>query len=274
MNLLQTKLIAIDLDGTTLNKQAQVSPKTKAVLQKVQDQGHIVSIVTGRPYRMTRDIYDYLELKTPLINFNGALGHIPHQSWDKEYQVTFSKEIAFNLLADKKRLGLKVIAAEGKFMNLADQPNNFIDDFFPAKLETHQVLNHLNLQEDPAAMTMLVDKEQLPDTVKQLEKDYGQDINVGVWGGPTPILELSPKGIDKAHGVEFLAHHYGIKRQDIIAFGDEHNDYAMIDYVGHGVVMQNGTEQLKSIANDITQVDNDHDGLALYLEDYLNLKDA
>ena len=71
--------------------------------------------------------------------------------------------------------------------------------------------------------------------------------------------------------MDFLAKTYNIDKKNIIAFGDEHNDASMIDYAGWGVVMQNGTDKLKSLANDITEYDNEHDGLARYLEDYLKL---
>lgn len=268
---MKRKLIAIDLDGTTLNSQSKISSKTKEVLNKAVAAGHVVSIVTGRPNRISENFYDELNLKSPMINFNGALGHLPHQVWDKEYQLTFDKDIAFELLAAKKQLGIKLLAAEGKNMSLVDQPNNIIPDFFPAQLKPDEFLNPTNLKTDPSAMTILVDRTKLPNVVAQLEKSFGDKINVGVWGGPNPILELAPKGVNKARGLEFLSKTLNINKDDIIAFGDEHNDAEMIDYAGWGVVMQNGTDQLKSLANDITPLDNDHDGLAHYLEDYLDL---
>ena len=47
------KLIAIDLDGTTLNAQSLITPKTQETLIKAQQQGHTVVIATGRPFRMS-----------------------------------------------------------------------------------------------------------------------------------------------------------------------------------------------------------------------------
>ena len=271
MNNLERKLIAIDLDGTTLNNESKISSYTKEVLQKAAQAGHIVSIVTGRPNRISENFYDELDIPTPMINFNGALGHIPHKNWDKEYIETFSKDIALDLVAEKEKLGIKIVAAESKNYALADQPNNIIPDFFPSTLKANEVLNAINLQKDPSAMTMLVDEHKLPNIVETLKANFGDKITVGVWGGKNPILELSPKGVNKAKGVDFLAKTYNIDKKNIIAFGDEHNDASMIDYAGWGVVMQNGTDKLKSLANDITEYDNEHDGLARYLEDYLKL---
>lgn len=71
------KLIAIDLDGTTLNNQARLSQKTIDTIGCASKAGHIVSIVTGRPNRISQSIYDQLHLETPMINFNGASDTYP-----------------------------------------------------------------------------------------------------------------------------------------------------------------------------------------------------
>lgn len=265
------KLIALDLDGTTLNNESKISFKTKEVLKKAEAAGHIVTIVTGRPNRNSVNYYDELGLTSPMVNFNGALGHIPHQNWDKEYELTFNKNIAFDILKEKEHLGIKVIAAEGKNLALADVPNHTLNDYFPNALKSTEVLNKLNLQQDPTSMLLLVDREKENEIVKALNYNYGDRISVGVWGGPNPILEISPQGVNKTYGVRYLAQNYQIERENIIAFGDEHNDAEMLTYAGWGVAMKNGTEQIRSLANDVTQLDNDHDGMAYYLEDYLNL---
>lgn len=118
---MKRKLIAIDLDGTTLNNQATLSPKTISTINSASAAGHIVSIVTGRPNRISQNIYDALDLKTPMINFNGGLGHLPHRKWAKEYQHTFSRDIVFDVLQHREELGVEMVAAEGKNLFLAQQ---------------------------------------------------------------------------------------------------------------------------------------------------------
>ena len=100
-------LIAIDLDGTTLNNQSKLTPTTIKTLQTLSRQGHLVSIVTGRPYLISGHLYDQIGLKTPMINFNGALGHIPHRKWAGEYAVNVTREMTLDLLAHKQELGIK-----------------------------------------------------------------------------------------------------------------------------------------------------------------------
>ena len=55
--------------------------------------------------------------------------------------------------------------------------------------------------------------------------------------------------MNKAVGLQKIAHYYGIPQNNIIAFGDENNDLEMIDYAGVGVAMENGISELKSLAD-------------------------
>ncbi len=68
-----------------------------------------------------------------------------------------------------------------------------------------------------------------------------------------------------------MADFYNIEQKDVIAFGDEFNDQEMIEYAGFGVAMKNGQPKVKAIADDVTDLDNNHDGLADYLENHFKI---
>ena len=57
---MKQKLIALDLDGTTLNNQSLLSVRTKNVLARLQKDNHLVMIATGRPYRNSKEFYETL----------------------------------------------------------------------------------------------------------------------------------------------------------------------------------------------------------------------
>ena len=61
---------------------------------------------------------------------------------------------------------------------------------------------------------------------------------------------------------------YGIRREEVMAFGDGGNDIEMIEYAGIGVAMGNAVPQVKSAADYIT-ADNDHDGVGLAVEKFI-----
>ena len=131
-------LIALDLDGTTLNNQSKLTNETIITLRALARDGHIVSIITGRPYRIAKHIYDEIGIKTPMVNFNGALTHIPHEYWDKEYDVELTRELALDLLAHRKELGIKTITVENKHHVWANQASNDLPEFLPNKLRDDQ----------------------------------------------------------------------------------------------------------------------------------------
>ena len=84
------KLIAIDLDGTTLNANSELTQETIDTLHAVQKLGHKVAIVTGRPYRSSKEIYNQLNLGGPIVNFNGALySKQARMGWTLSYHIGY-----------------------------------------------------------------------------------------------------------------------------------------------------------------------------------------
>lgn len=264
------KLIAIDLDGTTLNSQSLISPRTLEVLNKATAAGHYVSIATGRPYRMSDHFYHQLKLDTPMVNFNGALVHKPNQTWAYEREISLNKEIAFEILAQKEKLNLDFVAAENRETLFIDTLEKFDDMFFKLDNLTEANLLH-NLKTNPTSLLIKTQHQFAAEVSHSLQTQFDSEIDVRTWGGPNAILEIVPKGVQKAMAVSVIADSLKIKQKDVLAFGDEHNDLELLEYAGWGVAMQNGTDQLKGVANDITTKTNDNDGLADYLENYLIL---
>ncbi|MDR4190990.1 HAD-IIB family hydrolase, partial [Bacillus pseudomycoides] len=70
-------LIALDLDGTLLTDKKNNSARTEQTIEKAKEQGHVVVISTGRPFRASHAYYEELGLNTPIVNFNGAYVHRP-----------------------------------------------------------------------------------------------------------------------------------------------------------------------------------------------------
>ena len=271
--LLNKKLIAIDLDGTTLNQDSMITSKTKETLKKAINAGHHVSIATGRPFRMSHQFYQQLELTTPMVNFNGALVHIPNQHWDGERETLINREIAFEILSQKKQLNLDFIAAENRDTFFIDSFDFFDEKIFASSRPGEKnLLSPKNLTTNPTSLLVRTDKRFAEAVSAELTRQFGSYVDVRTWGGPTAILEIVSKGIQKAKGVREIANYLSIDQQDVIAFGDEHNDLELLDYAGWGVAMANGTDQLKGIANDVTPLSNQEDGLAVYLEKLLKLQ--
>ncbi|HGS2416428.1 TPA: HAD-IIB family hydrolase [Streptococcus pneumoniae] len=120
------KIIAVDLDGTLLNSDSQISDFTKRTIKKVAEKGHQVIITTGRPYRMSKDFYRELGLDTPMINFNGSLTHLPDQVWDFEKCLTVDKKYLLDMVQRSEDIQADFIAGEYRKKFYITNPNEEI----------------------------------------------------------------------------------------------------------------------------------------------------
>src|SRR5699024_558204 len=127
------------------------------------------------------------------------------------------------------------------------------------------------LQKDPTSLLIHPKEDKIQALKKHLDDEHAEVIEHRNWGAPWNIIEIVKKGINKAVGLEKLAHYYHIPKDQIIAFGDEDNDLEMIDYAGVGVAMGNGIDELKNIAKYVTDT-NENSGVGGFLEEYLHLQ--
>lgn len=265
------KMIAIDLDGTTLNNESLLTLKTQNVLERATAAGHQVVITTGRPYRMSDNFYHQLHLTTPMINLNGAIVHVPDKMWPREKHFMLERDLALELIDQKKNLAATFIAAENKETFYIDDLHNYDARWFASEATEDNLLTPKNLRDDPASIMLGTAPENVQPLAELLREKYGTVVDVRTWGGPYSVLEMTAKGVHKASGLAYLAEQLDVKRSDIVAFGDEHNDLEMLSWAGWGVAMANGSAEAKIAANDQTQLSNDADGLADYLVKYLHL---
>lgn len=264
-------LIALDLDGTLLNKQSELSAYTRQTLHTLTQHGHHVCLVTGRPYRTSRHVYQQLGIHNPIVNFNGALCHLPHrQQWSDGYQKIIPKALALSLFRDCQAMGVHLICMEGTKHGFAsqpmpDSPYTPSNDLLPLPLDA------TSLPEDPIAVMIFAPEEAHPSLVAMIHERYGAAVSVRTWGGIVPCLEVIAPSTNKAVGVAHLANLYQIPKQRIIAFGDEDNDYDMLHEAGHGVAMRNAIDTIKAVADDVTTFDHHQDGVAHYLCNYFGV---
>lgn len=266
------KLIALDLDGTTLNQAGALSPQTIATLKAAQAAGHLVVITTGRPDAISENFYDELALNGPMINFNGALIHKPHQHWAHERQVALTTQTALALKALKRQFDIELMVAEGKQLLLAD--HGYVDMPFLPDLPAPQHLFDVNgLQQAPISVTMFIREHTLAALQRAVHQHFPKltPKTWGAWSGEHTALEVTAGHTSKSQAVAYVAKLYGIAQPDVIAFGDDLNDLDLIAYAGVGVAMKNARPEILQVADAVTAYDNEGAGMADYLADYLAL---
>lgn len=264
-----TKIIAIDLDGTLLHNDNTISDYTVDTIQKVRQKGHQVVIATGRPFRMALDHYKRLKLDTPMITFNGSLTHLPEKKWAYEKSVTLDKRYLFDMLKSSDLYEMDFIASEyRKKVYITFEYPERID---PSLFGLHRITEKMKLYPEkitrnPNALLMqtrATDKIALASTIRD---HFKNEIEVDSWGGPLNILEVSPKGVNKAFALSYLLSILNKTSDDLIAFGDEHNDTEMLHFAKKGYAMKNASHVLLPYADEQLAYTNEEDGVAKQLE--------
>jgi 5-amino-6-(5-phospho-D-ribitylamino)uracil phosphatase len=265
-------LIALDLDGTLLKDDKTISNKTKQVIQKAKEEGHVVMIATGRPYRSSELYYHELQLNTPVVNFNGAFVHHPKDhNWGifhSPLDISIAKEIIdtchsfhyHNIIAE---------VIDDVYLHYHDEKLLEIFSFGNPSITTGDLRRFLT--DSPTSLLIHSNEEQVQEISQHLSEVHAEVIEHRSWGAPFPIIEIVRHGLNKAVGLKRISDYYGIPKERIIAFGDEDNDLEMLEFAGRGIAMGNAIDEAKNIANEVT-LTNEEDGIGHYLNEYLNLK--
>lgn len=265
-------LIAIDLDGTTLQSDGRtISDYTKKVFHAVEAAGHVIVIATGRPYRMSIGTYEALNLTSPMVTFNGALtSHPLEKDWPHRHARYIDRNFVFDLLRHQQTFDLEFVAAEYRrkfFLNnfQAADPHIFgLDNFEPY----HRLRPDL-LTEDPHAMLLSTRAKDKISIQNEIEEHFNREVTVSAWGGPNGILEIVPRGVNKAYGLKYILEDLQISRSQLIAFGDEYNDIEMFQLAQTGYAVKNASVRLIGHADEILPWTNDEDAVARKLEELL-----
>ncbi|WP_102347378.1 Cof-type HAD-IIB family hydrolase [Bacillus sp. Marseille-P3661] len=264
-------LIALDLDGTLLTDEKTISDRTLKTIQEVRHRGHVVMISTGRPFRASQIYYQQLQLDTPIVNFNGAHIHHPKDETWGNYHSPMDLDVAKQIIDTCNKFNIYNILAEIKddvYIHYYDETIMEIVSMGNPLIQTGSLADTLKF--DPTSILIHPNKNDVETIRHYLSKELGTLIDHRKWGAPWHVIEVVKSGINKAVGVSKVADSFNIPPERIIAFGDEDNDLEMLEFAGYGVAMGNAIEEVKSIANEITET-NEEDGLAAYLEEFFDI---
>lgn len=265
-------LICLDLDGTLLTDEKTITPYTKKVLNELTNQGHEIMISTGRPYRASEPYYTELGMTTPVVNFNGAFVHHPNDFDFKTVHEELDLDVAIEIARRVPELNIQNIVAEIKDTVYLHYHDEVLFDAFSMGEPVVKVGELTQtMEEGPTTILIQAEEKEIPAIREELDDLFAEAIEHRRWGAPYPVLEIIKKGINKAVGVDYVRGYLGIDHKNTIAFGDEDNDTEMLEYVQHGVAMDNAIDDIKSVADYVTGSNND-DGVGKFLADYFNLK--
>lgn len=265
-------LIVLDLDGTLLTDEKTITQQTAQTLRLAEEQGHHVMIATGRPYRSSEQYYKQLNLSTPIINFNGAFVHHPmNRSW-KTVHKTLSLSVVKDVMEAMQQFPWNNIVAEvmdDVYIHHHDEKMMNIFSAGKPKITTGEIQSYL--KDDPTTLLIQADQQNVDEICQHLSHIHAEVVGHRIWNSPWGyVIEVFQRGLSKAAGLAHVSKSMNIPKDRIIAFGDENNDFEMIEYAGLGVAMGNGIDELKSLADEVA-LSNNEDGIAKILKERLHL---
>ena len=248
------KLIALDLDGTLINRDSSISERTRQYLQHLADSGRWISLVTGRPY----------EEASGLMERNGILpsAGFPHyliceerdiyslidknhyKPWEPRNSELFAAELA--LLPEGNAIAQR-LAREHRlrfFMNnlVFQERRGFVEIVFPTRDEAREGLMRAAEWAEAAGL-------------KAIRNNRG--------------LALRHMQVGKLPALRVLVEHLGIAPDEVLVMGDSHNDLAMLTAGFQAATTANADPEIKAAvleAGGCVSFQNASDGVAEVLQ--------
>ncbi|RCW45696.1 MULTISPECIES: Cof-type HAD-IIB family hydrolase [unclassified Halanaerobium] len=263
------KLIAFDLDGTLLNNEHQLEMETVETIKKLQSKGITTLTATGRMFCSALPYIKQLNIKEAVINYNGALVVDPVKE-----EVIFHDPIPLKTareiieFAANEGYYLQVYLDDRLFIEKKQEETSIYEKTAGIKAEEVGSLNEF-IKKPPTKLVIIENDSKLHKEIyNKLSEKFADRLEVTT--SINNFVEMTARDISKASALKKIADKLSVNREEIMAFGDGLNDLKMLQWVGHGVAMENGHPELKENIKNIAPR-NIELGAAKYLKAYFNL---
>lgn len=241
------KLIALDMDGTLLTEDKKVSDENQAALLAARSAGITVMFATGRGIQNVLTYAEELNLMdTPLVAVNGSEVYRKPGDLIERHTLDAEQVNSLHQLAVQHDTWFWAYSV-GDIFN----KDRWVQQ---KELTAKQWLKFGYYTEDPDSLAAIRSEIMSWGT---LELSNSHPCN----------LELNPKGIHKASGIQRVCELLGFEMSQVIAMGDSLNDVTMIREAGLGVAMGNAQEEVKALADVVTLTNEEH-GVAHIIHKY------
>lgn len=261
------RLLVLDIDGTLTNSEKEITEETMEVLLKVQQSGIKIALASGRPVYGVMPAAEKLRLKEYggyILAFNGG-AVLDCQSGENIFLKEIPHEMAGELKACADEFSLTLLSYEDGHI-ISENPDDIyvqkeaVINGLPVK-KINDFSTYVNFPVTKCIMTG--DGEKLEKIEKIMQKRF--EGRLSIYRSEPFFLEIMPLGIDKANSLRFLLDTLSMDREEMIAFGDGHNDVTMLEFAGLGIAMANAQKAVREKADFVT-LGNDEDGVAYALK--------
>ena len=263
------RVIFLDIDGTLVHKHGEISLKVKEAINKVRENGHYVFLCTGRNRLGVSQLMDlgcfdgtvcsaggYIEINGEKIYEAGMSDeevNLTREVFDK-YHILYNMEANFGAYQSREMTRRMMSIFGGVHNSEIDR----LEEEFAKDLGIHSFEDYLDNPQKIQTIVYIADNKE--DVLKARE-ELSDKLHFLIYSNINDTIvngELMKKGVNKGTGIIKVLEKLNISVDDSIGFGDSMNDLEMIETCGYSVVMDNGDEKLKRIADYVCEsVEND-----------------
>ncbi len=259
------KLAVFDLDGTLLNNEHAISKENLEAINMLLENNIKVIIATGRSNELLKVYIKALNITEDIITCNGTvIGHpfkdtmlyednVPKEEVRKALKMCLEYDHQFLVYTSKA-----IVARKKDFEMFTKEKNaDIFKEYNPNYIlitDINEIIDNYNVNK---VLIIERDEEKYIELTNRV-KNY---TNVAHTQSFKSYVDIGPLNNSKGNAVKILCKQFGIKLEEVIAFGDQMNDISMISIAGFGVAMGNAKDEVKEIADFVT-LTNDENGVA------------
>lgn len=253
---MEKKMVFFDVDATLADRSMNVSVAVAESLRKLKENGTEIALATGRAPSVVQELMRRHGIEN-IVAFNGQYvkgkeGMIYSEPFDLPNMTRLVNESVQNdhsmvFLSENERWANaeKDWRIEKAVVDTLHFPYPKVDKEYYQKHDIYQIWLFC---------------EEGQEKIYEAEREHFDFVR---WGDT--VLDVLQIPSSKAFGIEKMIEYYGIKRENVYAFGDDFNDIEMLEYVGTGIAMGQAPEGVKRKADMVTD-DFNHDGVAVALQ--------
>jgi Cof subfamily protein (haloacid dehalogenase superfamily) len=262
-------MLCLDIDGTLLNSNHEISTRTKESIKNLYREKDIrIILVSARMPKGISFLQRELEIEEPIICYSGSL------VLDKNYNVISNQYINVNQVktivkeAKKYDLHISLYKDDTWLIEKSDnwaQIESDITNIKPELVEFRTTLGSKEYENGVNKILLIGDENKVSRVCKILNTKFVEDLNI--YPSKPTYLEIMNKDVSKTSAIKQLLEVYKIDKSEVIAIGDNFNDIDMLKFAGIGVAMGNAPNEVKAISDHIT-LSNNEDGIAEVIYKY------
>ena len=265
------KLICLDIDGTLLNTQRELTPRVIEAIRLARAKGITVTIASGRIHQSVMAIAHLAGINAPIISMNGSL--IRDMETGRVYKdIPIGQETIFDVYKILKELKARPNFYDKNCMYISSRFAAYRQIYGPIK--TKYPLDYVEMEDYAQIERVLKQHGHGVNKIIFFPGREKQSETAGAFAGIPEIslvsssrsnLEITNVMADKGKAVISLGEFVGARPEEIMCVGDERNDISMLTAVKYSVAMGNAPDEVKQAVAMVT-LDNDHDGCAIAIE--------